>query len=58
MTIVLVVVALLAGVIGVLSLSEATMGVGIICFGCLIGIVARIAQASVQHAAQMRSRPD
>lgn len=42
----LVVIAILAVAIGVLSLSQATMGVGIIAIGCFIGILARIAQAS------------
>ncbi len=42
----LVVIAILAVAIGVLSLSQATMGVGIIAIGCFIGILARIARAS------------
>ena len=33
---------------GVLSLSQATIGVGLICLGCFIAILARIAQASQQ----------
>lgn len=42
----LVVIAILAVAIGVLSLSQATMGVGVIAIGCFIGIFARLAQAS------------
>ncbi len=49
MVILLVVVAIVVGVIGGLMLTQATLGVGIICAGCLIGILARIAQASGQH---------
>lgn len=47
----LVVIAILAVTIGVLSLSQATMGVGIIAIGCFIGILARLAQASEHNRA-------
>ena len=47
----LVVIAILAVAIGVLSLSQATMGVGVIAIGCFIGILARIAQASEHNRA-------
>lgn len=46
----LVIIAVLAGIVGGLSLSNATSGVGIICGGCLFAIFARIMQASEQHA--------
>lgn len=47
----LVVIALLTVAIGVLSLSQATMGVGVIAIGCFIGILARLAQASEHNRA-------
>jgi hypothetical protein len=45
-TILLVILAVLVGCGGLLFLSNATAGVGIIAFGCLLAILARIAQAS------------
>jgi hypothetical protein len=45
----LLVLALLGGIAGFMFLSEATTGVGIIAFACLIGILARVAQAAEQH---------
>lgn len=42
----LVCVALGVAGLGILTLTEATMGVGIIGLACLCGIFARIAQAS------------
>jgi len=50
-SIVLVILAILAGLYGLASLSQATLGVGIICGGCLLAIFARIAQAAQQHKA-------
>ncbi|CAD7374577.1 hypothetical protein [Xanthomonas arboricola] len=47
----LVVIAILAVAIGVLSLSQATMGVGVIAIGCFIGILASLAQASEHNRA-------
>ncbi|WP_158070188.1 hypothetical protein [Xanthomonas campestris] len=47
----LVVIAILAVAIGVLSLSQATMGVGVIAIGCFIGILARLAQAAEHNRA-------
>ena len=41
----LVVLAVLAGLIGSVLLSQATLGVGIIGGACLLGILARICQA-------------
>jgi predicted branched-subunit amino acid permease len=46
----LVIVAILAAIIGALSLSQATSGVGIICIACFLGILARLAQASEHNA--------
>lgn len=43
--------AIIAGFYGLTSLSEATKGVGFICYGCLVAIMARIAQATKQHNA-------
>lgn len=53
MTIILVVICLLSALVGLLSLSNATLGVGLIAAACLVGILARIAQASEHHAALM-----
>jgi hypothetical protein len=49
MAVLLRILAVLAGLVGLGSLSNATMGVGIICFGCLLGILARMAQAEEHH---------
>ena len=49
MSIVLGIVALLASFVGLLFLSQATTGVGIICGACLLAIFARMAQASDHH---------
>lgn len=46
MRILLVVVALLVAGYGLISLTQATLGVGAICFACFLGILARIAQAT------------
>ncbi|MGS0516354.1 hypothetical protein ACQR5T_20955 [Xanthomonas oryzae pv. oryzicola] len=51
MSVALVVIAILAVAIGVLSLSQATMGVGVIAIGCFIAILARLAQASEHNKA-------
>lgn len=49
MVYVMVILAILAGIGGGLSLSNATMGVGIICGGCLLAILGRIFQADRHH---------
>lgn len=49
LTVLLVVVAVIAGLIGLLFSSEATAGVAIISFACLLAIFARISQAAAQH---------
>lgn len=45
----LVVLAVLSGLLGGLSLSEATSGVGLIAGGTLCAILARIVQSAEQH---------
>ncbi len=49
MSVFLVIAALLGGFVGIFCLTQATMGVGFICGGCLLAILARIAQAYEQH---------
>lgn len=46
--VVLLILSVLAGIGGLLSLSNATTGVGLIGFACLLAIWARIAQAGNQ----------
>lgn len=41
--------AIAAAIVGFLSLSEATFGVGLIGIAAVLGILARIAQAGDQH---------
>lgn len=48
-TTLLLIFALGLGTLGVLMLSEATRGVGLICFGCLLGVWGRIFQAAAHH---------
>ena len=48
----LIALAVLAGAAGLLFLSQATTGVGLIAFGCLLGILGRIAQADGHHKRQ------
>ncbi len=45
-SILLIVVACVVAFTGFQSLSEATLGVGLICAACFLGIVARFAQAA------------
>jgi hypothetical protein len=45
------VLAVLVAGIGVLFLTQATMGVGLVGLACLLAIFARIAQATDHHAA-------
>ena len=47
--VVLIILAVLVALVGLVSLSQATLGVGLICGGCLLGVLARIAQAQAQH---------
>lgn len=53
----LVVVSILLVSWGIDSLSKATLGVGIICLGVFVAILARIAQAASHHADLMGNRP-
>jgi len=53
MTELLVALALIIAAAGFLNLSNATLGVGIICFACLLAILARIAQAA-EHRKEAR----
>ena len=46
MTALLVVISVILSIVGVFSLSQATMGVGVICLGVAFGIWARISQAA------------
>ncbi len=45
----LVIIAIIFALLGIAQLSNATLGVGLICFGCFIAILARLVQASIQH---------
>lgn len=44
----LIVLSIILALIGIFSLSQATVGVGLIALACLFGIYARIAQASAK----------
>jgi predicted benzoate:H+ symporter BenE len=50
---VLVVIAVLLAVAGLMSLTKATLGVGLICLGAVAAILARIVQAD-RHEGEMR----
>jgi len=54
MRILLVVVGLVVAGYGLISLTPATLGVGVICFACFLGILARIAQAT-EHTARVEA---
>ena len=49
MSIFLVILGILVVLGGILSLTQATMGVGLIAIGCFLAILARLAQAEAQH---------
>jgi hypothetical protein len=51
----LIILAVLAGLIGFAGLTTATMGVGLIAGGCLMAILARLAQAEMHHQAIIRA---
>lgn len=55
MLIFLIIVAIILGIAGLLSLSEATQGVGLIGLACLAGILARLRQAA-DHQEQLEKR--
>jgi hypothetical protein len=44
---ILVILSVIAGLVGLFLLTQATWGVGLIGFACLLGILARIQQASL-----------
>lgn len=45
----LIVIGIIAIIIGIFTLTNATMGAGVIAIGCFFGILARIAQAGRHH---------
>lgn len=47
---ILIIFAVGFGLFGLVFLSQATSGVGLIAFGCLLAICARIAQAASHHS--------
>lgn len=49
----LVAIAILLAISGVGSLTQATLGVGLICLGAVVAILARISQAE-RHEAELR----
>jgi len=57
MSIALAIVASLLAIIGLLSLSKATSGVGLIAFACFVAILSRLAQAQAQHARAFPPEP-
>lgn len=54
LAIVLTSLAVLGAVLGLILLSQATTGTGILTGACLLGILARMAQAAYQHEQVMR----
>ena len=56
MSAILMILGILAVVIGALSLSQATMGVGVIAIGCFLAILARLAQAEAHHRSLSRPK--
>ncbi len=54
MTLFLLIIAVCVGGLGLLFLTGATAGVGIIGLACLIGIVARLIQADSHHHKLMK----
>jgi len=55
MTILLTTLSLLLAATGLAALSSATMGTGILCFGCIAAILARINQSRCQHKDTMEA---
>jgi len=53
MSIVLVLLAVFLALFGAANLSPGTLGVGVICLSCLVGIFARMAQASAHRQEQV-----
>lgn len=50
----MLVLAIVAGGVGLLALSNATLGVGLLACACLLAIAARIVQAEAQHQEVLR----
>jgi hypothetical protein len=50
LTFLLMLGAIALGLWGGSNLTQATLGVGLVCLGCLTGIIARILQADGHHA--------
>ncbi len=50
MAVLLVLLAILIALVAGLSLSQATLGVGLMALACLFAIFARLVQAAAQHA--------
>ena len=48
--------AVVAALVGMLFLSQATAGVGLVALGCFFAIFTRIAQAHKQHQEQVAAR--
>lgn len=53
----LLVFAVLVGVLGTIAASQATMGVALVGFACLLGICARVIQAR-DHQRELRATRD
>lgn len=51
----LVVTSILAVVYGILSLSQATMGVGLVGAALWLGVMARLAQSRAQHRETLKA---
>lgn len=49
-----IIIITIVALYGVATLSQATLGVGLLALACELGIVARLAQARSQHNAQMK----
>ena len=56
MSALLVIIAVLVVGFGFMSLSQATMAVGMIAIGCFVGILARLVQAAEHHRAVTPSK--
>jgi hypothetical protein len=57
MAAVLAVISALLGLVGFAMLSQATSGVGAVALGCLVGILARMAQAADHQKALLKRLP-
>ena len=54
MTVLLVILAILIALGAAANLTQATLGVGLMALACLFAIFARLAHATMQHAALKR----